>query len=219
MLPSFTNSFDRPTTVNRRPLLSGSGATLLGGGPQIIRNRDGVSGGTGLPGPAGDDGNPGGPGLPGAVGPPGIPGDPGGPPGPPGATGPPGSTGNTGPTGPDGSPGPPGNIGNTGPTGEPGPPGPKDSIVSTELGIFALACSEGTRPWFIDIVPAGTPANPKFLSTTEGEEYRFATVDRRHEMVYRIRKGFSSWYLPVKSQNEMMAANQFWSQAQYLPSL
>jgi len=155
-----------------------------------VRNAEAVSL---MPGP------PGSPGSPGLRGPQGLPGDPGGPPGPPGDPGP------AGPPGP--SEGPPG------PQGEPGPPGPKDSVVQTASGIYAFACVEGARPWFIDIVPAGSEARQKFQDATEGEEMRFSSQCGKFDLVFRIRRGYGDWLMPTKNTEQMVRANHFWSQA------
>lgn len=152
----------------------------------------------GNPGPDGGPGPDGNPGPDGEPGPPGDPGGPEGPPGPPGMGGEPGEPG---------LPGPPGADGAT------GPPGPKDSIVKTELGIYAFACTESTQPWFFDIVEAGKMPEPKFMAAVEPRIVRFRSECGRLDLCMALHKGFGDWRMPEKSQREMEQANKFWSLA------
>lgn len=151
-------------------------------------------------------------------GPPGAPGTPStvpGPPGEPGGVGPPGEPGNpsTEP-GPPGIPGAPGEPGGVGPPGEPGPPGPKDSIIMNELGIYAFACSEGTRPWFFEIVKRGSRPTKKFIAAVEkGTITRFKSSNGRKELIFGVRKGYKNWVNPEKSVAQMRQANKFWGMA------
>lgn len=211
MLPrTFSNPF---AGVSQTPLSSqlridtGSGARMINKGPQITRIRGGNEGGSGSQGSQGPTGNTG---PTGPQGPTGPSGGPPGPTGPQGPTGPIGPQGGTGPTGPAGGAGPPGPTGPQGPTG---PPGPKDSVVQTEDGIFALACLEGTRPYFLELVPSGTPISKRFASTTEGPEYRFSSVNADCDLVLRVRKGFASWEMPDKTPNEMQVSHAFYRMA------
>lgn len=162
---------------------------------------DGPTGPTGPPGPDGPPGPSGGPpGPPGPIG-------PDGPPGPPGPPGPIGPTGPNGPIGPDGPPGPPG------PIGPDGPPGPKDSVVSTSEGIYAFAVTEGTRPWFIDIVPAGQSLEKRFSAAICEETTRFQSKCGKFDLVFGIQADYPDWHLPSKTEEQMNAAKQFWNQA------
>jgi hypothetical protein len=164
----------------------------------------GSSGGRGRTGSNGLPGNPGEPGLP---GPPGPEGGPPGPDGPPGPEGPPGPIGPSGPTGPEGP------IGEPGQDGGPGPPGPKDSVVQTASGIYAFACVEGTRPWFIDMVKAGAQTSQKYFDATCTKEVRFRSECGELDLVFSVRRGFDGWFMPEKTPDEMSRANNFWSQA------
>lgn len=163
----------------------------------------GVNGSPGNPGSPGDPGIPGGPGPTGPSGPDGQQGNPG----PDGAPGPPGPTGPTGPSGGTGAPGPPG------PDGPPGPPGPKDSVVSTSEGIYAFAVTEGTRPWFIDIVPAGQSLEKRFSAAICEETARFQSKCGKFDLVFGIQADYPDWHLPSKTEEQMNAAKQFWNQA------
>jgi hypothetical protein len=136
----------------------------------------------------------------GLVGPKGDPGDPGDP----------GANGDPGDPGLNGDPGFPGEPG---PKGDPGDPGPKDSVVQTNSGIYAFACTEGTRPWFIDIVPTGKQTSQKFFDATCTKETRFLSACGEFELVFAVRQGFNEWYMPEKTTEQMARANHFWSQA------
>ena len=197
----------------------GSPGTPGGAGPP---GPDGPSGATGDPGAPGDPGpvgptGPTGPtGLPGDPGNPGDPGPPGpsGPDGPPGPPGPPGDPGGPpGPTGPPGDPGLTGDPGPIGPTGDPGPPGPKDSVVQTSEGIYAFAVTEGTRPWFIDIVPAGERLEKKFAAAICEETARFRSACGSFDLVFGVQNEYPDWRLPEKTGEQMQKARQFWNQA------
>lgn len=134
----------------------------------------------------------------GPEGPVGAPGSPGGPPGP---------EGPTGPTGPEGPIGP---MGYPGPTGD---PGPKDSVVATSEGIYAFAVTEGTRPWFIDIVPTGASLEKRFSSAICEETARFKSACGKFDLVFGVQAAYPDWHLPSKTEEQMRAAKQFWNQA------
>jgi hypothetical protein len=172
----------------------------------------GGPGPTGDPGPDGPQGAPGDPGPTGPIGPTGPPG-PAGSPGSPGDPGPPGPPGPDGPIGPTGDPGPIGPTGDIGPDGPPGPPGPKDSVVSTSEGIYAFAVTEGTHPWFIDIIPAGGPLEKKFSAAICEETARFRSTCGSFDLVFGIQADYPEWHLPTKTEKQMNAAKQFWNQA------
>jgi len=133
--------------------------------------------------------------------------------GPKGDPGDPGSNGDPGDPGTPGNPGDPGTPGGPGPKGDPGDPGPKDSVVQTQSGIYAFACTEGTRPWFIDIVPTGKQTSQKFFDATCTKETRFLSACGEFELVFAVRQGFNDWYMPEKTTEQMARANHFWSQA------
>lgn len=153
---------------------------------------------------AGPRGAPGAPGEPGGPGPTGDPGSPGSP-------GPPGEPSTTpGPPGDPGSPGEPGPAGPTGPTGE---PGPKDSVVQTSEGIYAFAVTEGARPWFIDVVPAGAEPDAKFLAAISRETARFVSKCGKLELVLGVQAAFPDWRMPDKTLTQKQKANAFWNQA------
>ena len=119
----------------------------------------------------------------------------------------PGGPGEPGPPGPDGpsTPGPP---------GPPGPPGdPKDSVVSTAEGIYAFAVTEGARPWFLDIVPAGEDTDAKFNAATCEETARFRSECGRFDLVFAIQAAFPDWRMPDKTESQMTKAQTFWRQA------
>ena len=136
-----------------------------------------------------------------------------GPKGNPGTPGTNGTNGNDGNPGADGAPGVPGPKGDMGPQGEPGPPGPKDSVVQTPSGIYAFACVEGARPWFIDIVESGAHTRQKFHDATEIEEVRFKSECGKFDLVFAVRRGMNEWLMPEKTTEQMARANHFWSQA------
>lgn len=149
------------------------------------------------------------PGSPGSVGPPGADGTPGtngnpGDPGDPGNDGTPGSPGDPGPEGPPGGAGVP---------GDPGPPGPKDSVVETREGIYAFAVTEGTRPWFIDIVPAREDTDKRFNAATCEETARFRSECGRFDLVFAIQAQYPDWRMPDKTESQMVKAQNFWRQA------
>ncbi len=143
-------------------------------------------------------------------------------------TGPTGKTGvgRTGPTG-RGYTGPTG-FGVTGPTGRPGsattgaqgiqgppgPTGPKDSIVQTPRGIFAFACIEGARPWFVDIVAADADLRGKFAAAVLPETaVRFRSACGKFDLVAAVRQGFEQWDMPERSAEQMARATRFWGGA------
>jgi hypothetical protein len=154
-----------------------------------------------------------------------------GPTGPPGLTGPtgptgpasivPGPTGAQGPTGPMGPSGAASTVpGPTGPPGIAGPTGPagKGSFVETPLGIYEFICIEGTRPWFVEMVPAGAPLPAKYEAAVMPDtQVRFASTDGKHELVFAIKPGFRDWYLADSNRKQMEHARRFWGQ-EYLPS-
>jgi hypothetical protein len=166
----------------------------------------GSSGGRGRTGSNGLPGNPGEPGLP---GPPGPEGGPPGPDGPPGPEGPPGPIGPSGPTGPEGPIGEPGQDGGPGPPGLPGDPG-KEAVVQNSVGTYAFACTEATGVWFMDMVERGAPTSPKFQAATQGDETRFLSLDGKTELVIATRRGFGSWFMPDRSQQEFEAYQHNW---------
>jgi len=168
-------------------------------GPKVASTADAM-------GSPGQDGSPGTPGGPGSVG-------PTGPIGPQGNPGPNGPTGPTGPDGPTGPPGPDGPEGPPGPMGDPGPPGPKDSVVSTSEGIYAFAVTEGTRPWFLDIVPAGTSLEKRYSAAICEETARFRSTCGSFDLVFGIQADYPDWHLPSKTEEQMNAAKSFWNQA------
>ena len=187
------------------------------GAPSTVPGPPGPDGGQGDPGPVGP------PGDPSTVpGPPGPPGDPSTVPGPPGPVGPPGDPG--GPPGPPGEPGspstvpgPPGDPGSPstvpGPPGDPGPPGPKDSVIQTPLGIYAFACTEGTRPLFVHVRRSNEEIPAKFLAAVGPDIIRFPSIDGHHEFCVGIRSDFPAWFMPEKSPEQKQKANDFWNQA------
>jgi hypothetical protein len=86
-------------------------------------------------------------------------------------------------------------------------------VVKTEMGIYAFACTEGARPWFIDIVPSGAGMNPKHAAATDGNSVRFKSECGGFDLILAVRKEYSDWYMPSKTPQEMEKANGFWSQA------
>lgn len=154
----------------------------------VIRASQANAGSRGEPGTPGSDGNPGSP----------------------------GTDGTPGTNGTDGTPGTPGDPGDPGPAGgpgEPGPPGPKDSVVETQEGIYAFAVTEGTRPWFIDIVPAGEDTDKKFDAATCEETARFRSECGRFDLVFAIQDQYPDWRMPDKTKSQMVKAQTFWRQA------
>jgi hypothetical protein len=145
-------------------------------------------------------------------GPPGNPGSPGAN-GTNGTDGTPGTNGNPGNPGTPGLNGEPGDPGPVGEPGLPGPPGPKDSVVQTPSGIYAFACVEGARPWFIDIVESGARTRQKFHDATEVDEVRFKSECGKFDLVFAVRRGMNEWLMPEKTTEQMARANHFWSQA------
>lgn len=190
-LVGFTNGLGQ-TSMRIRELPGLGVVPATGSG---VRGRRGPTGNTGPTGPMGPSG-----------GPPG----PTGPPGPQGPTGPMGMTGGPGPTGATGGAGP---AGPTGPVGPQGPTGPKDSVVQTELGIYAFAVTEGTEPWFIDIVERGAKLDPKFEAATRGPVTRFISSCGHFELVMANRREFKMWRMPVKTVMQKAKADSFWRQA------
>jgi hypothetical protein len=133
--------------------------------------------------------------------------------GAPGVPGNDGAPGSPGADGTDGTPGADGLPGGPGPKGDPGDPGPKDSVVQTELGIYAFACTEGTRPWFIDVVHSGAELHPKHAAATDGKPVRFKSECGNFDLVLAVRKEYSDWFMPDKTTAEKEKANDFWAQA------
>jgi len=189
--------FQRRSTTLGMPgtrVISGNTTTIIGRNESpVVRPSDL----TGPPGSPGDDG------APGADGNPGTPGANGGP-GDPGTNGNPGTPGDPGPEGPPGGAGSP---------GDPGPPGPKDSVVETREGIYAFAVTEGTRPWFIDIVLAGEDTDKKFDAATCEETARFRSECGRFDLVFAIQASYPDWRMPDKTESQMTKAQTFWRQA------
>ena len=103
--------------------------------------------------------------------------------------------------------------GTPGGEGPPGPPGPKDSVVETSEGIYAFAVTEGTRPWFIDIVPAGEDTDKKFNAATCEETARFRSECGRFDLVFAIQAQYPDWRMPDKTESQMVKAQTFWRQA------
>ena len=102
----------------------------------------------------------------------------------------------------------------TGPQGIPGPTGPKDSIVKTALGIYAFACIEGSRPWFLDTVPAGDPPRTKFKAAVVPTTImRFRSECGKTDMLIGVRCGMDGWDMPERSAAQMKRASSFWQQA------
>jgi hypothetical protein len=97
--------------------------------------------------------------------------------------------------------------------GDPGPPGPKDSVVSTSEGIYAFAVTEGTRPWFLDIVPAGTSLEKRYSAAICEETARFRSTCGSFDLVFGIQADYPDWHLPSKTEEQMNAAKSFWNQA------
>jgi hypothetical protein len=183
--------FQRRSTTIGTPdmrVLPGSVNTVVG------RNESPVVRPSDLTGPKGD---------PGPTGNPGVNGDPGDP----------GPTGNPGVNGDPGSPGDPGPQGDPGGQGDPGPPGPKDSVIHTSEGIYAFAVTEGTRPWFIDVVPAGEDTDAKFNAATCEETARFRSECGRFDLVLAIQAAYPDWRMPDKTESQMVKAQTFWRQA------
>ena len=214
-------------------------------GPTGPNGANGGNGPTGPTGPTGDTGPSGPTGDYGPTGPTGPTGDigptgpSGGPAGPTGDTGAPGPTGDTGPTGPTGPAGPTGSgatgaagdtgsagatgaTGDTGPTGPTGPtgdtgPAGKGSFLKTSEGIYEYICIEGARPWWVDMVPAGSPLTPKFAASIEPDtETRFRSVDGKMDLVLGIKTGFKNWYAADATEEQREHALKFWRQ-EYLP--
>ena len=186
--------FQRRSTTLGMPgtrVISGATTTVIGRNESpVVRPSDL----TGPPGSPGTPGTPGDPGNPGTPGDPGVPGDPGDP-------------------GNDGTPGTPGEPGDPGGQGEPGPPGPKDSVIQTAEGIYAFAVTEGTRPWFIDIVPAGEDTDKKFNAATCEETARFRSECGKFDLVLAIQAQYPDWRMPDKTESQMTKAQTFWRQA------
>lgn len=193
--------------VRGRFVESGESDAIAVGSQAGVRGRTGSVGPTGPVGPEGPPGPSGGP--PGPIGSPGPVG-PNGPPGDPGPVGPPGPSGTAGPGGNPGPAGPPGG----GPPGPPGPPGPKDSVVRTEQGIFALAVSESNQPWFFTVRAGNDSINERWLSAVDQRSLvGFRSSCGEFELILGLDKRYPGWNCPIKSEEEMRKANQFWSQA------
>ncbi len=204
MITTPQGNFESDSPFQRRPQTVGMPDTrVLQGGTTVIgRNESPKVTPRDLTGPKGDEGEPGSPGAPGDPGDPGDPGNPG-PDGPPGTDGDPGDPGDPGPPGPEGPPG----------VGDPGPPGPKDSVVSTAEGIYAFAVTEGARPWFLDIVPAGEDTDAKFNAAICEETARFRSECGRFDLVFAIQASYPDWRMPDKTESQMTKAQTFWRQA------
>jgi hypothetical protein len=86
-------------------------------------------------------------------------------------------------------------------------------VVSTSEGIYAFAVTEGTRPWFIDIVPAGQSLEKRFSAAICEETARFQSKCGKFDLVFGIQADYPDWHLPSKTEEQMNAAKQFWNQA------
>lgn len=106
-----------------------------------------------------------------------------------------------------------GTRGSPGEPGPEGPPGPKDSVVQTSEGIYAFAVTEGTRPWFLDIVPAGEDTDAKFNAATCEETARFRSECGKYDLVFALQSQFPNWRMPDKTEAQMVKAKHFWGQA------
>lgn len=136
-----------------------------------------------------------------------------GPTGPQGLTGPKGTQGTQGPQGATGPIGANGSRGPQGDRGSIGPTGPKDSIVETTMGIYAFACIEGARPWFVDITPSGKDSsNPKFEAAVAKNVVQFKSICGGFVMSVGVRKGFEDWNMPEKNRKQMDHMVASWSQ-------
>lgn len=150
-----------------------------------------------------------------------------------GPTGPQGPTGTQGLTGPQGFTGPKGSIGLSGPQGATGPigangsrgpqgdrgsigpTGPKDSIIKTDLGIYAFACFEMDQACFGSLGKAGQPPAKKFAASVIPESIvSFASIDRKSVLHVGVRRGFADWLNPERTPAQMVHAMTWWSKAQ-----
>jgi hypothetical protein len=86
-------------------------------------------------------------------------------------------------------------------------------VVSTAEGIYAFAVTEGARPWFLDIVPAGEDTDAKFNAATCEETARFRSECGRFDLVFAIQAAFPDWRMPDKTESQMTKAQTFWRQA------
>jgi hypothetical protein len=86
-------------------------------------------------------------------------------------------------------------------------------VVSTSEGIYAFAVTEGTRPWFIDIVAAESALEKRFDAAIHEETARFRSACGRFDLVFGIQSEYPDWHLPSKSEGQMNKAKQFWNQA------
>jgi hypothetical protein len=73
--------------------------------------------------------------------------------------------------------------------------------------------TEGTRPWFIDIVPADGSLHPRYLAAICKETARFRSVCGKLDLVFGIQAEYPEWHLPSKTEEQMVAAKTFWNQA------
>jgi hypothetical protein len=85
--------------------------------------------------------------------------------------------------------------------------------VSTSEGIYAFAVTEGARPWFLDIVPAGDGLEKKYSAAISEETARFRSACGKFDLVFGIQAAYPDWRLPSKTEEQMRAAKQFWNQA------
>lgn len=85
--------------------------------------------------------------------------------------------------------------------------------METPEGIYAFAVTEGTRPWFIDIVPAGEDTDQKFNAATCEETARFRSECGKFDLVFAIQSQYPDWRMPDKTESQMVKAQTFWRQA------
>lgn len=143
-----------------------------------------------------------------------------GPRGPTGSQGPTGAQGPTGNAGPTGARGPTGMAGPTGPQGQQGPTGatgPKGSFVKTDMGIYEFACVEGARPWFMDVVPHGSPLREKFKAAITGEPLIFTSTSGDYDLILGVRREFPTFDMPEGSEADRLTSVRFFNQ-EYRPN-
>ena len=84
------------------------------------------------------------------------------------------------------------------------------------MGIFELACAEGTRPYFFHIREVSEAIPEEFLHTVTGELFRFLSHDGRLELCLGVRRDFPDWFMPKSNREQMIHSVKFWNQ-EYLP--